>query len=302
MHDAPAISVLMPVYNASAYVREAVASICAQTFGDFEVILIDDGSTDGSLAVLREFAARDSRIRLVSRPNVGLTRTLNEGLKLARGHFIARMDADDISVPHRFEKQLEYLRAHPECVCVGSRVRLIDPCGSPLRESDHKLTQEQIDHDLLAGIGWAIVHPAALMRRDAVTAVGGYREQYDSVEDLDLFLRLSEMGEVANLPDVLLEYRQHFQSVNYTRHTEQLRLKEMIVREAYQRRGMPMPEKWDLANRTMRTHAEQLQTWAWSALKQGNVPVARRHAFASLRRRPLSPDAWRTMYCALRGR
>jgi glycosyltransferase involved in cell wall biosynthesis len=292
----------MAVYNASAYVREAIASICAQTFRGFDFILIDDGSTDSSLAILREFAARDPRIRLVSRPNVGLAKTLNEGLELAGGRFIARMDADDVAMPDRFQKQLDYLREHPECVCVGSRVRLIDPCGSPLRETDHKLTHDEINDELLAGIGWAIVHPAATMRRDAVVAVGGYREQYNCVEDLDLFLRLSEIGKVANLPDVLLEYRQHFQSVNYTRHEQQRRLKESVVREAYQRRGLPMPRKWEPAGRSMHTHAGQLQAWAWSALKRGNVQVARRHAFASLRLGPFSRDAWRTMYCAIRGR
>src|SRR4051794_24772902 len=116
MPPPPPISVLLAVYNGGRYLRAAVDSILTQTFTDFEFIIIDDGSTDGSLATLREFAQRDPRINLVSRPNKGLTVTLNEGIALARGEFLARMDADDIALPQRFEKQIAYLRDHPECV------------------------------------------------------------------------------------------------------------------------------------------------------------------------------------------
>ena len=303
MPDAPTISVLMAVYNAAAYVKDAVASICAQTFTDFEFILIDDGSTDGSFAVLRAFAERDPRIRLISRPNVGLTKTLNEGLKLARGAFVARMDADDVALPQRFEKQVQYLRANPDCVCVGSRVQLIDPLGSTIKDvTDHKLAHEEIDRDLLAGIGWSVVHPVATMRRNALERVNGYREQFRTSQDLDLFLRLAEIGRLANLPDVLLQYRQHFESVNFSKHEEQWRVKTTIIRDAYERRGLPIPAEWGFERRVVKPHAEQLQTWAWAALKRGNVSVARRHALASLRLGPFSADAWRVMYCSLRGR
>src|SRR3954468_5693657 len=121
---APTVSVLLAVYNARRYLRQAIDSILAQTFTDFEFIIIDDGSTDDTLAILREYEKRDGRIRLISRPNKGLTTTLNEGLALARGEFLARMDGDDVALPTRFEKQVTYLRDHPECVLVGSRVLL----------------------------------------------------------------------------------------------------------------------------------------------------------------------------------
>ena len=115
----PQISVLMPVYNAERFVAEAVQSILSQTFGDFEFIIIDDGSSDGSLEILRRFERADSRIRLSSRPNTGYTVALNEMLAMASGQFVARMDADDVAMPQRLQKQVDYLCAHPNCVVVG---------------------------------------------------------------------------------------------------------------------------------------------------------------------------------------
>src|SRR5687768_11090116 len=129
MAPVPTISVVMSVYNAGRFLRPAVDSILAQTFSDFEFIIIDDGSTDRSPDVLREYAARDGRIRLTVRPNRGLTRTLNEAIKQARGEFVARMDCDDVALPDRFEKQLAYLRADPTIVCVGGYFELIDGKG-----------------------------------------------------------------------------------------------------------------------------------------------------------------------------
>ena len=125
----------MLAYNAGRYVAEAVESILAQTYTDFEFLIIDDGSTDRTLKVLKQYAARDPRIHLVSRPNRGLVATLNEGLALARAEFIARMDADDIALPHRFERQIAYMREHPDIICVGSAVMTMDQAGRDLIES-----------------------------------------------------------------------------------------------------------------------------------------------------------------------
>src|SRR4051812_26679567 len=127
MAASPTVSVLMAVYNGEQYLREAVNSILSQTFKDFEFIIIDDGSTDRSPELLASYARADSRVKLISRPNKGLTKSLNEGLHAARGEFVARMDGDDISLPERFERQVSYLREHPEVVLVGSRVEFIDP-------------------------------------------------------------------------------------------------------------------------------------------------------------------------------
>jgi len=291
----------MPVYHADRYVREATESILNQTFTDFEFIIIDDGSTDDSHQILEELARRDSRIRLVSRPNTGYTIALNEALALARAPYLARMDADDISMLNRFEKQIAFLRANPDCIVVGSRILTIDPFGSPLYEPRHKLVHDAIEAELLAGVGWAIVHPASMMLREQVIAIGGYRVEMEPSEDLDLFLRLSERGKIANLPDVLLHYRQHAKSVNHTRYEEQNRATRKIVAEAYARRGVRLPDNWTLPKRETLPMQKEIDMWAWVALKNGNVSAARRHAMSLVRMAPFSLSSWRLMYCALRG-
>jgi glycosyltransferase involved in cell wall biosynthesis len=293
----------MSVYNGEKYAPEAVESILAQTFRDFELIVIDDGSTDGTKALLEGFAQRDTRVRLISRPNKGLTKTLNEGLGVARGEFVARMDADDVSLPTRFEKQIEFLRANPDCVCVGARVLRVDPYGSPLSESDHKLTHEEIDAQLIEqGLGWAITHPVAMMRRDAVQQVGGYRLQWQHSEDLDLFLRLAEIGQLHNLPEYLLRYRMHYESANHLRHEEQRTIKQKLMEEAYARRGMQIPPEMKFTRRYPPPKFDQTCTWGWRALKIGNRTAARQHAMDALKMGPFKPAAWRLAVCAARGR
>lgn len=303
MADAPTVSVVMTVYNTVAYVAQAVESVLAQTFGDFEFIVIDDGSTDRSADVLRDFAERDRRVRLTSRPNTGIVRAANEGIAQARGRYLARMDSDDVCLPRRFEEQVRYLDGHPECVLVGSRVTVVDPYGSPVFDSGQKLSHEEIDAELLtSGGGWAIVQPSAMMRTEAVRRVGGYRGRHNVSEDQDLFLRLAEVGRVANLPEPLLLYRRHYKSVVHTQWRQREEVKERIVREAYERRGLPMPAGWRFDDWEPTPPAEQLRAWGWAALKRGNVSVARKHAAAAVRAAPASGEAWRLMFCALRGR
>lgn len=299
----PAVSVVMTVYNTERYVGDALDSVLAQTFSDFEFVIIDDGSTDRSPGILRAYAARDRRIRLVSRPNTGIVAAANEGIGLSRGRYIARMDSDDVSLPNRFEAQVRYLDAHPECVLLGSRVTVVDPYGSPVFESGQKLTHEEIDAELLgSGGGWAIVQPSAMMRTEAVRKVGGYRGRHNVSEDQDLFLRLAEVGRVANLPEPLLRYRRHYKSVMHTQWRQREEVKESIARGAYARRGLPMPADWKYDDWKPTPLAEQLRAWGWAALKRGNVPVARKHALGAVRTAPLSAEAWKLLLCAVRGR
>ena len=297
----PQVSVLMPVYNAARYLAEAVESVLAQTFTDFEFVIVDDGSTDRSPAMLDAYAKRDARIKIIRRPNTGIVGALNDGLRECRGELIARMDADDVSLPERFEKQVAYLREHPDVVAVGARVVGIDPYGCVLFHSEHKLAHDEIDAELLNGVGWAIVHPAAMLRRDASERVGLYRSQWQWVEDLDLFLRLAEIGKLANLPAELLHYRQHTESVNRTRSAQQATLADACVREAYRRRGREVPAGWKFVPKPRPSRPQQLQTWAWKAMKSGNVPAARKHAVALWKSAPLSVESWRTLLCAMRG-
>jgi len=204
----PAVSVLMPVYNTEKYVAEAVDSILAQTFGDFEFVIVNDGSTDGTLRILEEYAARDQRIVLLSRPNTGMTRALNDGLAVCRGEFIARMDADDISESNRLEVQIAYLQQHPDVVVVGADYRVIDEKGRVFSLMRHATSHSQIVDKLFCG-SCSINHPSVVVRKAAIEAVGGYDERYVYGQDYDLWLRLSEKGVLANLDHFLMRYRHH---------------------------------------------------------------------------------------------
>ena len=299
--DAPAVSVLMPVYNAQRYVAEAIESILAQTFTDFEFLIIDDGSTDKTPEILRRYAARDPRIRLVSRPNRGLVASLNEGLALAWGEFIARMDGDDISLPERFERQLRYLADHPECVMVGSRVIIIDPDGSPLTIMGAALTHEEIDQAFMAGRGQMVYHPSVMFRARALAKIAPYREEYFTAEDLDLFLRLAEVGRIANLAKPLLKYREHGGKIGHVRAAQQADTICRALAAAHLRRGLIPPEKiFDAAPHSLNL-VEKRRSWAWWALNAGYVGTARKHAAACLIRSPWSLATWRLLYCSIRG-
>jgi glycosyltransferase involved in cell wall biosynthesis len=299
---APIVSIVVAFYNAERYLREAIESIVAQTFSDFEFVIVDDGSRDGSLAILRAYEARDQRFKIISRPNKGLTVSLNEALGVCRGEFIARMDADDVAAPERFAKQIAFLRSHPDVVVVGGSVELIDPYGVHIGIVNYPPDHEEIDKRLLTGEGGVLPHPATMLRTAAVRQVGNYREQYNNSEDLDLWLRLAEIGRVANLPEVVLKYRRDLGSVSHTKRDNQIRMKGQILGEAFDRRGLTKPDKWVFDTWMPKPKDEQLKEWGWRALRLGRKDAARGHAKALLKLKPRSMSSWKLAFCALRGR
>ena len=298
----PALSVVMSAYNAERYLREAIDSIVAQTFGDFEFIIVDDGSKDSTLSILRDYESRDERFKIISRPNKGLTVSLNEALAAVRAPIVARMDADDIALPERFAKQITFLAEHPEVVLLGTCVELIDPFGVHIGNVNYPTDHAGIDARLLAGEGGAVPHLACMYRTDVVRKIGGYREQFNNSEDLDLWLRLAEVGQVANLPDILLKYRRDLGSVSHTKRDNQIRMKSIILGEAYDRRGLPKPSEWKFDTWMPKPHDVQIKEWGWRALKLGRPDAARGHAKSLLKMHPLSLDSWRLALCAWRGR
>jgi glycosyltransferase involved in cell wall biosynthesis len=299
----PQVSVLMPVYDGERFLAEAVESILGQSFGDFEFLIFDDGSTDGSLEILAAYARRDPRIRLELRAHRGLIATLNEGIELARAGLIARMDADDVALPGRLARQVDYMRDHPECVALGSCVLIVDPQGRPICEFGRATAHAEIDAAHLSGLGGMLAHPAAMLRRSALMALGGYRSGFDHAEDRDLFLRLAELGCLANLPEVLLHYRVHLGSVGHTSLGEQRRAARRAIADARRRRGLEPEGPHDGTLREGRSERsiDVYRKWGWWALAAGNVATARWYACASLLRSPLSPRAWRLAACAMRG-
>jgi glycosyltransferase involved in cell wall biosynthesis len=298
----PSVTVLLPAYNAESYIESAVQSVLNQTFKDFEFIIVNDGSTDGTLQILQRLAAKDPRIVLLSRPNTGYVLALNEGLAKARGEFIARMDADDLCLPTRLEKQVAYFRASPACVLLGTNVVQMDQSGMVIGPMlDIALGHAAIDAALLRR-GWPIVHPSVMMRTSAVRAVGGYLVELCPNEDHDLFLKLGEVGQLENLPEVLLQYRKHDASESAKKIDITMVQVTRIIIDACRRRGIPVPPEAHPQSRSLSNKAEIQRHWAWQAIKNKNLATARKYALATLWRRPLSVDSWRLTFCAVRGR
>jgi glycosyltransferase involved in cell wall biosynthesis len=301
LSHAPRVSVLMPVFNGGAYLQDAAQSILSQTFDDFELIVIDDGSTDGSSRVLEKLQARDARIRLSSRPNRGLVATLNEMIAMARGELLARMDADDIAYPNRFARQVEFLDAHPEVVAVGSRALFIDAEGLPLMEAMDHFSHEQIERALMTP-QLGMVHPSVMIRSPACRAVGGYRAEYKHAEDLDFFLRLSELGRLANIPEPLLQYRTYPSSVSARHMEEQWQSARRAVEDALVRRGVnpATVQIAGLPGARIETAGELHRKWSWWALGSGHLRTARKHARLALVAEPLSLLNHRLLACVIR--
>lgn len=208
----PVVSVLMPCYNAAATLPEALDSLLDQTLGDFELIAVDDGSTDSTGAILADYARRDARVRPISVPHRGIVAALNAGLPGCRAHYIARMDADDRSLPERLEQQARFLDQHPGVDVLSCRVR-----GFPatavragfaiyLDWLNALLTDADIRREIF--VESPLPHPSLMIRRDALEAAGGY-EDHGWAEDYDLLLRLYLGGKVFyKLDRVLLEWRE----------------------------------------------------------------------------------------------
>jgi len=292
------ISVIMPVFNADQYVAESIDSVLSQTFRDFEFIIVDDGSTDKSLSVLKAYAERDSRIHLISRPNTGIVGALNDGLAEAKGEFVARMDADDLCRRDRFELQVKRLREEPGLVVLGSCATAIDPTGSKLGLINVPLSHEEIESKHLAGHS-SIFHPAAMIRTESLRAVGGYRQGTCPCEDYDLWLRLGEMGRLENLKEPLFIWRKSATGLligNVSRVQTSI---EMVLRDAWTRRnltGEPIVPHIGTVD-----IVELYRQWAWLALKNGHIRTARRYAIRHLTERPWAPSSWHLFCCAARG-
>ena len=294
MSDRPAISVLMPVYNGARYLPQAMESILSQTYGDFECIVVDDGSTDRSLAILQQFARADSRVKIVSRPNTGIVGALNDGLAAARGEFVARMDADDMARPERLAVQLAYMRSHPTLAAIGCGVRMVDPSGRLLKHFNVCTDAPTLRRELIEAKTIGIIHPTLFARRSTLERVGGYRSQYNLVEDIDLFLRLLDEGDLGNAPDILLDYRQHLQSTNSTRHEKQRPLIAQCYAEHRARWKLP-PLEMPPNHPPMTGQGAQNILWAYWAMEGGNPRTALRHAATAMIRSRLAPEARRCL-------
>lgn len=220
MATTPALSVIMSVYNGAAYLYACVQSILQQDFADFEFLILNDGSSDRSGAILRGLAKTDKRIRLIERENLGLVASLNELIDAAGAPLLARMDCDDIAMPRRFSTQMAYLKQHPDIGILGSNTHDLDEGGLIIGATDNYPLEPAAARSALKD-GPPVCHPSVMMRTALVRNLGAYRSAFRHAEDYDLWLRASAHTEIANVPDRLLLYRRSPQQVSQKHAGEQ---------------------------------------------------------------------------------
>jgi glycosyltransferase involved in cell wall biosynthesis len=212
----PKVSVIMPVHNGAAFLREAIESILVQTFENFEFVIVDDGSTDETPSMLVEYELRDTRIRIHSQAQGGPAAALNRALGLARARYVARMDADDISLPPRLAAQVAFMDAHPEIGVCGTWIRMLGAANHLLRYAvDDAILRCELLFDC------PIAHPSVMLRRRTFIDAGLLYEDTCFVEDYELWVRAARICGLANIPRVLLHYRQHTSQISHRRVAEQ---------------------------------------------------------------------------------
>ena len=228
---APRVSVVMPVYNGEKYLVEAIESILAQTFGDFELIIIDDASQDNTLEILHEYASRDERIRVIeNQQNLGISASLNKGLAVSRGEYIARMDADDISLDKRLAVQVDFMDKNTVIGVCGTWVECIGNWSEVMK---FPVTHEEIFARLL--FENALAHPSVMMRATLFHKKSlSYNESVKYGQDYELWSRAVQVVRMANIDQILLRYRIHSQKVSSRFGQEQLKIHHLIYERLFQ--------------------------------------------------------------------
>jgi GT2 family glycosyltransferase len=298
----PAVTVLMAVYNGGALLAHAVESILAQTFTDFECLIIDDGSTDGAVDALHSIG--DPRLRFVRNPrNLGLTASLNLGIGLARAPLIARMDADDLSMPNRLQRQVEVFRLRPGLGLLGTWAEVIDVDGRKAGEIRHPVDHAKIARTILHYNSF--VHPSVMARAKVLREVGGYPSDFSVGQDYALWLRVVLLYEVANLPEFLVRYRIHSEQISHRQLRKQRaaeRRLQALAKEEYVRHRLvdsgdvpPVPSLWDELSADPGTLGNDYKQRAVLLWRLGAARKASRIALAGLRAAPLSLELWRLL-------
>lgn len=227
--DAPVISVVMSVYNGEKYLCESIDSILNQTYENFEFIIINDGSADSTGEINLSYS--DPRICLIdNKENIGLTKSLNRGLKIARGEYIARMDADDISAPDRLRKELDFLQAHQDYAAVGTFLKALNEDSKVIGTIEKPVEDAEIRRFLKKDN--CIAHGSAMIRKMCLLNVGLYDESIERAQDYELWLRVSEKYKIANIPEYLYMWRNHRRNISVEHSNEQKHFVEMVKTRA----------------------------------------------------------------------
>jgi len=268
------VSVIMPIYNGEAFLREAIESVLAQTHRDFELVAVDDGSTDASPAILAEFAAADRRVRVITQRNGGGARARNRALQEARAEWVINLDCDDVFLPNRIERQLAFLAACPEVKVFACRAFYINRTGRIFGQTKCEpfTTRREFERYYEAGLPLGINHSAVAMHRPTILAVGGYRPEFAGAEDLDLWNRVTERGHlVLQQDEALFKYRIHSTSVMASRTRQSWEAGDWAIACMRARRaGRPEPTREEF-QRQLRA-----RSW-WQRLQRERHMIARVH-------------------------
>ncbi|AGX86621.1 glycosyltransferase [Candidatus Symbiobacter mobilis] len=236
------ITVLMSVYNGERWLRESIESVLGQTFTDFEFIIVNDGSRDSTLDIINGFAARDRRIQVINKPNTGLADSLNVGIGQARGEWIARLDADDLCEPNRLSVQYALASSKKEFVLIGSGLTGIDESSQPTKFYKYPPYHQDLVNRLITKKGF-FAHSSAFVRTKTIKAVGGYRTRIKRAEDYDLWLRLSEVGELGCVDESLVRIRHHVDQISHDEGGRRQKIDSRVALVSYllRQRGLADP-------------------------------------------------------------
>ncbi|MCW1908063.1 MAG: glycosyltransferase family 2 protein [Candidatus Saccharibacteria bacterium] len=254
------LSVVLPTYNGANYLALALDSILTQTYTDFELLVINDGSTDKTASILAAYAKKDKRLHVITQPNKGLVASLNHGIELASGEYIARHDDDDVSHPERFMKQVAFLDSHPDVAIVGSSMSVMDDAGQVLHNHAVLLQDPELRHELL--IRSPFPHGSVVFRKSAAVNAGLYNGDTWPAEDYDLWLRMSQQGQLANIDDYLYTYRENSKGISSMRQQEQAEKTAAVRARA-----------WEL--RRVLLNAKRIDVSAYLKLDMGGLRIKR---------------------------
>jgi glycosyltransferase involved in cell wall biosynthesis len=300
--ELPEISVVMGVHDGAAHLRETVDSVLSQKGVALELVVVDDGSSDATPAILESYASLDARVRVRRQGRLGLTRALIAGCAAARAPIIARQDCGDVSLPGRFARQLARLRSFPGASLVSAGAEFVGPRGEWLyvvQDTDATL-EAGLSQTSLAMTRGPSHHGATMFSRAAYGAVGGYRAAFPVAQDLDLWMRLWEQGCVVAVPEVLYRTRLHSRSLSATRRPEQVAYMRVIVEGARARRSgrkdlsIEAAERLSAIRGPSRPKASEASfSYFLARVLEGNEPETARHYLGeALREQPLFPRAW----------
>ena len=302
--EAPDISVLMTVYNGEEYIEQSIDSLRAQPFEKFELIIVDDGSTDSTSEIIAKFAKLDGRIKSISQSNQGIAAAANAGISVARGKYLAILDHDDLARPEWLQSAKDALDSRPNLVAVGGNYDLIDYKSRYLTTIRQTRGNDSLQALALGGT-CPLTHPGSMMRMSSVIAVGCYRREYEPAQDLDLFLRLGELGELDNLDLVTVRYRLHSKSTSERKAAAQREKAQAACEDAWARRNVKgkfeASRGWRHDGTSSADHVFALQ-YGWWAFNSSENRTALSYGLRAIRLKPLDRKGWQLTVAAIRKR